>query len=86
MFARSLACASPVRPAFLPLQPSQMLEAFPSVPWVFLFRDPVEVMVSNLKVCLLCTIVECCLQKQSAGVLIDEIDQWMVLDCPFFFT
>lgn len=27
-----------------------MSEAFPDVSWVFLFRDPVEVMVSNLKV------------------------------------
>ncbi|CAN0557492.1 unnamed protein product, partial [Laminaria digitata] len=24
-------------------------EAYPEVPWVFVFRDPVEVMVSNLK-------------------------------------
>ncbi|CAM9737212.1 unnamed protein product [Discosporangium mesarthrocarpum] len=26
-----------------------MSEAFPEVPWIYLFRDPVEVMVSNLK-------------------------------------
>eukprot|EP00752_Nemacystus_decipiens_P013496 g11955.t1 len=30
---------------FLP----QISEAYPEVPWVFVFRDPVEVMVSNLK-------------------------------------
>ncbi|CAN0033955.1 unnamed protein product, partial [Hapterophycus canaliculatus] len=30
---------------------TQMTEAFPDVGWVYLFRDPVEVMVSNLKVC-----------------------------------
>lgn len=29
---------------------SQMTKAFPDVGWVYLFRDPVEVMVSNLKV------------------------------------
>lgn len=28
---------------------SQISEAYPEVPWVFVFRDPVEVMVSNLK-------------------------------------
>lgn len=27
----------------------EISEAFPEVPWVFVFRDPVEVMVSNLK-------------------------------------
>ncbi|CBJ48553.1 conserved unknown protein [Ectocarpus siliculosus] len=27
----------------------QISEAYPEVPWVFVFRDPVEVMVSNLK-------------------------------------
>ncbi len=27
----------------------QITEAYPDVPWVFVFRDPVEVMVSNLK-------------------------------------
>lgn len=30
---------------FLP----ELSEAYPAVPWVFVFRDPVEVMVSNLK-------------------------------------
>lgn len=33
-----------------PLVPLQMKRAFPDVSWVFLFRNPVEVMVSNLKV------------------------------------
>lgn len=32
-------------PRFIP----EISEAFPEVPWVFVFRDPVEVMVSNLK-------------------------------------
>lgn len=37
---------------FFPCSPSvfQMTKAFPDVSWVYLFRDPVEVMVSNLKV------------------------------------
>lgn len=26
-------------------------EAWPDVPWIYLFRDPLEVMASNLKVC-----------------------------------
>lgn len=27
--------------------------AWPDVPWIYLFRDPLEVMASNLKACML---------------------------------